>query len=127
MAEIIYLTPRAIQMHNELVKERDQLGAEIDALREEIRKVEAENALDEAKEYEESKAFQQRADLLRPMFGLWDAYDPVSHAILDVVEAQRELSGLFFNVVTCDGSNDKAQCKAAVEKRHAAGERLMKR
>jgi uncharacterized protein YlxW (UPF0749 family) len=79
VAEIIHLTPRVIQMHNELVKERDQLGAEIDALREEIRKVEAEIALDEAKEYEESKAFQQRADLLRPMFGLWDASPPGAH------------------------------------------------
>ncbi len=42
--------------------------------------------------YDESEVFYLRADLLRPMFGHWDAEDPVSHAILDIVEAQRELS-----------------------------------
>jgi len=42
--------------------------------------------------YRDSDAFYLRADLLCPMFGHWDSEDPVSHAILDVVEAQRELS-----------------------------------
>ena len=37
--------------------------------------------------YRDSDAFYLRADLLRPMFGHWDLEDPVSHAILDVVEA----------------------------------------
>ena len=42
--------------------------------------------------YRDSDAFYLRADLLCPMFGHSDLEDPVSHAILDVVEAQRELS-----------------------------------
>jgi hypothetical protein len=42
-------------------------------------------------EHDEIQAFQLRAEMLRPMFGLWDAEDPVSHRLLDVVEAQREL------------------------------------
>jgi len=41
-------------------------------------------------EIDESTAFYLRADLLRPMFGLWDSEDPVSVAILDLVETHRE-------------------------------------
>jgi hypothetical protein len=60
------------------------------------------------------------------MFGHWDAYDPVSHCILDLVEAQRELSDaiaddLDYGIPHTEG----AAVKAAVEKRDAAGKKLM--
>lgn len=73
--------------------------------------------------YSDVDAFYARADLLRPMFGMWDALDPVAHAILDIVEAQRELA----DAIEDDADYDlggKAAIKAAVEKRDAAGERL---
>lgn len=60
-----------------------------------------------------------RADLLRPELGHWDAFDPVSHAILDVIEAQRELNDLFEDALV-----DKAVFEAAFAKRAAAAERL---
>ena len=72
----------------------------------------------------DSDAFCLRADLLCPMFGHWDSEDPVSHAILDVVEAQRELSDAISDDVE-RGVGGEAAIKAAVEKRHAAGEKLM--
>ncbi len=78
--------------------------------------------------YDESEVFYLRADLLRPMFGHWDAEDPVSHAILDIVEAQRELSDAIADyAMYAYLSSDAAEkaIKAAVEKRHAAGERLL--
>ena len=71
--------------------------------------------------YSEHDAFYLCADLLRPMFGQWDAYDPVSHAILDFVEAQRELSDA--TAVSSDAANK--QIKTAVQKCHAADETLM--
>jgi hypothetical protein len=74
--------------------------------------------------YNAYEAFRARADLLRPMFGLWDACDPVSHAILDIVEAQRELSDAFMDDAEY-GFDNEAIFKAAVEKRYAAGEKLM--
>jgi hypothetical protein len=57
-----------------------------------------------------------------------DADDPVSHRIWDLVEAQRELSdaiadGAMYAYLSSDAANKAI--KAAVEKRHAAGEKLM--
>jgi hypothetical protein len=43
-------------------------------------------------------------DLLRPTFGHWDALDPVAQALLDVVEAQGELS----DVLADDGQHNLA-------------------
>ena len=76
-------------------------------------------------EYSQHDAFYTYGDLLRAQFGLWDCLDPVAHAILDLVEAQNELANLFDDdAAYCTGS--KAAYKAAIEKRHAAGERLMR-
>jgi hypothetical protein len=75
--------------------------------------------------YSDHDAFYARADLLREMFGHWDCEDPVSHAILDVVEAQRELSDLFYDDATY-GLGSEAAYAAAVQKRHAPGKKLMK-
>jgi hypothetical protein len=50
--------------------------------------------------------------------------DPVSHAILDVVEAQREYSDAIRDDVDY-GLGGKAAIKAAFDKRNAAGEKLM--
>jgi hypothetical protein len=76
--------------------------------------------------YNQHDAFYLRGDLLRPMFGMWDCCDPVSHAILDAVEAQNELADLFDDATTTGIDNEDAEFAAAVEKRHAAGERLMR-
>jgi hypothetical protein len=65
-----------------------------------------------------------RADWLRPMFGHWDSEDPVSHAILDVVEAQRVLSDAICPDVSGDRGGNAA-VKAAIEKREAAVEKLV--
>src|SRR6516162_6028959 len=73
---------------------------------------------------DEDAAFYLRADLLRPMFGYWDCEDPASHAILDLVEAQRELSDAIRDDVDC-GVGGAAAIKAAVEKRERTGEKLM--
>lgn len=73
--------------------------------------------------YRDDEAFYTRADLLRPMFGMWDACDPVAHAILDIVEAQRELADAIADYAD-RGVGGKAAINAAVEKRDAAGERL---
>jgi hypothetical protein len=70
--------------------------------------------------YSDYNAFYARADLLREMFGHWDCDDPVSHCILDLVEAQRELSDLFHDDA-CYGLGSEAAYKAAIDKRHAAG------
>ena len=48
-----------------------------------------------------SNAFYLRADRLRPMFGHWDCIDPASHAILDVVAAQRDLSDAIAEEMYC--------------------------
>jgi hypothetical protein len=59
-------------------------------------------------------------------FGHWDCEDPVSLAILDVVEAQRELSdAIYDDAVLPRGVGGNAGIKAAVEKRRAAGEKLI--
>jgi hypothetical protein len=72
--------------------------------------------------YSEPDAFYLRADL--PQFGLWDSEDPVSHAILDLVEAQRELSDLFSDDAEY-GLDCEAAFKATIKKRYAAREKLM--
>jgi hypothetical protein len=73
---------------------------------------------------DEDTAFYLRGDWLRPTFGHWDCEDPVAHAILDVVEAQHELRDAVCADVTGDnGSN--AAIRAAIEKRLAAGDKLM--
>jgi hypothetical protein len=73
--------------------------------------------------YSKPDAFHARADLLRPMFGLWHCCDPVSHAILDIVEAQNELADAFDDDAHCCGS--EAAFKAVIEKREAAGRKLL--
>ena len=73
--------------------------------------------------YSDDEAFYARADLLRPMFGMWDACDPVAHAILDIVEAQRELADAIADYAG-RGVGGHAAINAAVEKRDVAGERL---
>jgi hypothetical protein len=74
-------------------------------------------------EYSEHDAFYARGNLLRPQFGNWDCVDPVAHAILDVVEAQSEISDLFAD----DSHNlgNEAAFTAAVKKRDAAIKRLL--
>ena len=67
----------------------------------------------------ECEMLRTRADILRPELGHWDAEDPVSHCILDVIEAQRELNDLFEDVL-----DNKAVFEAAFAKRAAAAERL---
>jgi hypothetical protein len=74
--------------------------------------------------YNKDEAFALRADMLRPMFGYWDAEDVVSHCILDVVEAQRELNDMFADSAE-QGLGSKAAFKAAFAKREAAAERLL--
>lgn len=74
--------------------------------------------------YTDHDAFYLRANLLRATFGQWDAFDPVSHAILDIVEAQRELSDLFSDAAEY-GVGNEAAFTAAIEKRHAAGRKLL--
>lgn len=77
-------------------------------------------------EYSTLDAFVLRVNILRPMFGLWDAFDPVSHAILDVVEAQRELSDLFADdAMLVRGRPSKEAFKAAFQKRETAAEHLL--
>jgi hypothetical protein len=76
-------------------------------------------------EYDPLEAFYLRVRLLRPMFGRWDACDPVSHAILDIVEAQRELADAIANFAEYGVGGDATTIKAAIEARHAAGEKLM--
>jgi hypothetical protein len=74
--------------------------------------------------YSKHDAFYLRGDWLRPKFGLWDDCDPVSHAILDVVEAQNELADAFDDDAHCIDNEDAFT--AVVKKRRAAGERLMR-
>jgi hypothetical protein len=75
-------------------------------------------------QYDSYEAFQARVDLLRPMFGLWDAEDPVAHAILDIVEAQREVADAIYDYATYSFGSEAA-IKVAVEKRERVGENLM--
>jgi hypothetical protein len=75
--------------------------------------------------YSHHDAFYAHGNLLRAQFGQWDCLDPVADAILDLVEAQNELADLFDDGATY-GIGSEAAFKATVEKRHAAGERLMK-
>jgi hypothetical protein len=75
--------------------------------------------------YDELEAFRLRVEMLRPGFGEWDACDPVSHAILDVVEAQREVDDLIFNDANY-GHVTHAAYAAAIEKRLAAGKELLR-
>jgi hypothetical protein len=74
--------------------------------------------------YDKCETFILRRDLLRPLFGCWDVCDPVSHAILDVVEAQRELADLFMDDADY-GLATEADFMEVIKKRHAAGEKLM--
>jgi hypothetical protein len=76
-------------------------------------------------QYSEHDAFYLRGDLLRSAFGNWDACDPVAHCILDLVEAQHELADLFVDDAEYCIQNEAA-FTAAVKKRHAAGEKLMR-
>ena len=64
------------------------------------------------------QAFCIRGDLLRPKFGDWDANDPVSHAILDLVEAQSELT---------DAINDEAEYGIGDAVIRAARDKLRRR
>jgi hypothetical protein len=76
-------------------------------------------------EIDESSAFDMRADWLRPMFGHWDSEDPVSHAILDVVEAQRVLSDAISDDANYGYTSSNAAIKEAIEKRKAAVNKLV--
>jgi hypothetical protein len=76
-------------------------------------------------EIDEVSAFYLRADLLREMFGHWDSMDPVSHAILDIVEAQREFNDAVCPEVSGDRGG-KAAINAAHAKRLAAGKKFMR-
>jgi hypothetical protein len=75
-------------------------------------------------EYDEIAAFYLRGDLLRHGFGKWDCCDPVADIILDLVEAQTELSDLF-EADGLYGCNCEEAFKAAIQKRHAIGRRLL--
>jgi hypothetical protein len=74
-------------------------------------------------EYDQHDEFYARVELLRPLYGNWDAFDPVAHAILDVVEAQSELADAF--EADAHDDDEEAAFKAAMEKRYDAGKRLM--
>ena len=68
----------------------------------------------------------RRGDLLRPQFAQWDGFDPVSHAFLDLREAQSELYFAFADEVEAAlsrASKDR-QFQEAIKKRQAAGEKL---
>jgi hypothetical protein len=77
-------------------------------------------------QYSDIDAFYLRGDLLRPEFGRWDSLDPVAHAILDLVEAQHELANLFADEGDYGIIDNEAAFTAAVKKRRAAGEKLMR-
>ena len=74
--------------------------------------------------YGDLEAFATRTDLLRSEFGHWDVEDPVSHAILDMVEAQRELSDLFYDDAMYGKCSPEAY-RAAFAKRIAVAKRLL--
>jgi hypothetical protein len=76
--------------------------------------------------YSQHDAFYLRGDLLRPAFGDWDCADPVADAILDLVEAQNEFSELFAAATEEGVTNEDAEFKMAIEKRHAAGEKFLR-
>jgi hypothetical protein len=75
--------------------------------------------------YDSVVMFYLRGDLLRPQFGEWDAIDPVSHILLDLVEAQSELSDLFHDAELACLTVGADAFRAAVDKRHEAGKRLL--
>jgi hypothetical protein len=78
-------------------------------------------------EYDPISAFYLRARMLREMFGLWDACDPVSRAILDLVETQRQLSDAIRDDADYGSSPGRTGAiRAAVQQRDAAGEKLMR-
>jgi hypothetical protein len=66
----------------------------------------------------------ERRYALRRYFGLWDDYDPVANAILDLVEAQNELAQAISaeQYVDIDGAPEVGP---ALEKRAAAAVDLM--
>ena len=66
----------------------------------------------------------ERRYALRRYFGLWDEYDPVANAILDLVEAQNELAQAFSaeQYADVDGAPEVGP---ALAKRSAAAKRLM--
>jgi hypothetical protein len=72
----------------------------------------------------------ERADLLRDLKDLWSySSSPVASAILNLTEIQNEITG-YFEVLDGYGLEgpeivNKAGFKAAIEKRRAAGEKLM--
>jgi hypothetical protein len=70
-------------------------------------------------------AFNARGDLLRRGIGLWDACDPVAHTLLDVIETQNDLAKLFDLCASHPVENEDALFKDAIERRHAAGKKLM--
>ena len=84
-----------------------------------------------ASEIDEANAFYLRVRWLAPKFGRWDCEDPVSHAIVAVVEAQQELTDLFDDEVNGGHFRNKtkdeikALYQAALEKRVAAAEQLV--
>ena len=66
----------------------------------------------------------ERRYALRRYFGLWDEYDPVANAILDLVEAQNELAQAFSaeQYADVDGAPEVGP---ALAKRSAAAKELM--
>jgi hypothetical protein len=63
------------------------------------------------------------AEALRRHFGLWDEFDPVANAILDLVEAQNELAQAFSaQQYDVDGAPEVG---SALEKRSAAARKLI--
>jgi hypothetical protein len=74
---------------------------------------------------ESMRLFTARGDLLCRGVGLWDACDPVAHALLDLIETQNDLAKLFDLCASHPVENQKGLFKEAIERRHAAGEHLM--
>jgi hypothetical protein len=72
-----------------------------------------EQIISEATPRDRVRAFYVRGDLLRPGFGVWDSFDPVAHAILDVVEAQNDLADAFVDYA--EGPGSQAASNAAIE------------
>jgi len=77
-----------------------------------------------ASDINEIDAFYLRADLLRPEFGCWDACDLVSHCLLDLVEAQTEITHAIDDDVSYGVGGDPA-IQAGVAKLTAAAKKLI--
>jgi hypothetical protein len=73
-----------------------------------------------------ARAFELRAEHLRPDLGEWDFCDPFSHRLLDVIEAQCFLADAICNSVDYGGQSAEAEIEAAYRRRRDAVQRLVR-